>query len=128
MAHVKAWYLFPNCTSTHSDLLNRRCLNNGFFHCGNAVGCHGYENSNRTTEWNGKIIPVLDDRCKHCDYENRYLERDYKSVEVEPHYAVYDALFGYYDLKAGSAVYECFFLEVDGHVVCDLRDKELSDG
>lgn len=126
MSHVKAWYVESTCGAHRSGHYLRKCVYDGDFswmtHREYADGCEGYEPSHRTVARDGREATVIDDTCKHARYEHRFIERDYKRVEVMP------SDFGWYWLRVGRASYDCFYLEVDGQVACDLREDVMHRG
>lgn len=123
MAHIKAWHIVSVCDRPGTPPRGGVCdhIIDGI---GNGDGlCDSYvSEAERIMRQTGKR--VLSDRCDYYKVERRFIERDYKHVEAEPHDGTWDCCFGYYDLMAGRACYLCEYLEIDGRVVCDERDDE----
>lgn len=63
----------------------------------------------------------------HWEPRTRFIERNYRQFEAEEHLANFDCLYGYWDLTAGGKTRICKYLEIDGHVYCDKRERRADD-
>lgn len=109
MAHVKA------------EVLDVVCCNGLMFPLTN--DCNDQDESNTYCDvkhgdyWDTGI------HCKHSKIVSRFIERTYKRFDAAEHDPAYDYLFGCWDLIAGPGEYICSYLEIDGHVYCDVRGE-----
>lgn len=101
MAHVKFEEIYGVCHHENYSLYPRECDINADWCCG---GCP--------------------DDCELYEPKTRYIEREYKRISAEEHDSTYDYLYGYWDLVAGGKTRVCSYLEIDGHVYCDVRNSE----
>lgn len=60
--------------------------------------------------------------CEHSVIKPQFMERQFKKFEAYEH-NIYDLFNECYDLVTSNAEYICSYLEIDGHVYCDLRDE-----
>ena len=65
----------------------------------------------------------VNEHCEHSKYMPQFIERNYKSFEAYEHESSYDYLDGCWDLSVSRAIYVCSYLEIDGHVYCDVRGE-----
>ena len=65
----------------------------------------------------------IENYCPHSKLFKRFIERDYKRFSACQHESNYDFLDGCYDLSVSNRVFICSYLEIDGHIYCDVRDE-----
>lgn len=109
MAHIKA------------ETLEVVCCNGLVFPL--VAPCNSEDDSNYRCDVKFGDLWETDIHCRHSKIVPRFIERDYKRFEAEMHDAAYDYLDGCWDLKAGRGCYVCSYLEIDGHVYCDVRGE-----
>ena len=122
MSHIKAWHIVYPCRSTHWNAPTFCPIPPSEHYLCVRDACEIAEVRDFYINERGR--KVIDGSCEYIGCESRYLERDYKSVEAEPHDGTWDGNVGCWDLKAGRATYLCEYLEIDGKVVCDEREVE----
>lgn len=93
--------------------------------------CDGYVPSHFKTDYtdeNGVRHIVGTPPCRWYTYREIYREGTYKSFLVEPNDEERADTWLYpYIFKAGKREYLCIYLEIDGHVYCDERDRDKEE-
>ena len=62
-------------------------------------------------------------RCDWCDSKTRFIECNRREFSAEEHDATYDGLHGCWDFTSVGKTRICSYLEIDGHVYCDVRGE-----
>lgn len=135
MAHIKMEYVVAVC---ESDLLSpdeKRCYlgdpNSYYGGCDENEGCPGYRQVPQIEKVleSGEICITVDNNCGYYSERTVYEEKTLKRFTAyENANTGWNAWWRYpYVLEAGGRKYPCRYLEIDGHVYCDERDRSKEE-
>lgn len=135
MAHVKMEYVVAVCGSHFLSPDEKRCYlgdpNSYYGGCYENEGCPGYRRPPQVEKVleSGEIRITADNTCGYYSERTVYEEKTLKRFTAyENAYTGWNAWWIYpYVLEAGGREYPCRYLEIDGHVYCDERDKNKDE-